>query len=224
MIRTNFIGSEVRRQALVKLFQMQKVFTFGQLAEKIDCNERTVRRYLKQLNGITSYTHSGRYITLASIPKFDASRIWFYRGIGFTKFTTSLELIVWLINSSKSGMTREEIQRILKIQVFQQIQVLLARERLHRVKVGNKYVYIPEKAATNKKKRLRIVGSLQVEEQYNHELKISDIISVLKVVLQEGKIDIKLVKQWIKKYSLKIPAAKLEHYVQKYKFEEKKTR
>ncbi len=145
-----------RGQALVELFQMQKVSTFGQLAEKIDCNERTVRRYLKQPKGIASYTHSGRYVTLASIPKFDANGIWFYDGIGFTQFTTSLELIVRLINSSESGMTREEIQRILKIQVCQQIQVLLARERLHRVKVANKYVYIPEKAATNKKRRLRM--------------------------------------------------------------------
>jgi len=43
------------------------------------------------------------------------------------------------------------------------------------------------------------------------------------VVLQEGKIDIELLKKWIKKYSLKIPVAKLEHYVQKYRFDEKKT-
>ena len=52
---------------------------------------------------------------------------------------------------------------------------------------------------------------------------ISDLIAVLKVVLQERKIEMRLLKRWIKKYSLKIPVAKLERIILKYQLDGKKT-
>ena len=223
MIWTNFMGKDARVRALLDFLQKQRVVTLDQLVDEIECNDWTIRRYLKQLSAITSYTHSGRYITLSSIPEFDSNGIWFYRKIGFTKFSSSLDLIVQVINSSKTGLTREDIQKIVRIQIFQQIRVLLERNQIHRVKVGNKYLYIPEKAASDKKARLQIVGSLQVEERYDREIKIVDLISVIKIVLQEGKIDLKLLKGWMKKYALAIPLAKLENVIQKHKLEEKKT-
>jgi len=70
---------------------------------------------------------------------------------------------------------------------------------------------------------LRIVGSRKIEEHYDVEVKISDLIAILKVVLQEGRIDMGLLKRWIKKYSLKIPLGKLESLIMKHKLDEKKT-
>ncbi len=217
------MNKDVRIKAISDFLQKQKIATVDQLMEAVESNEWTIRRDLKQLNAITSYTHSGRYITLSNIPKFDVNGIWFYREIGFTKFSSSLELIVQIVNSSNKGVTREDIQKIVKIQVFQQICVLLSRNKIFRVKVGNKYVYIPEKTANNKKSRQRIVESLQIEEYYDREIKIGDLISVLKIVLQEGKIDLKSVKGWVKKYALKIPLTKLETLILKHKLNEKKT-
>lgn len=120
-------------------------------------------------------------------------------------------------------MTQGEIEALLKIGISKQIQILMEQESLHRVKTGAKYVYIPKEAAKNKKRRLKILGSRQVEEYYKQEVKISDLIAVLKVVLQEKKIEMKSLKRWIKKYSLRIPVAKLERMILKYKLDEKKT-
>ena len=99
----------------------------------------------------------------------------------------------------------------------------MKQERLYRIKIGAKYVYIPSKAVRDKKMRLTIVGSRQIEEHYEKEITILDLIAVLKIVLQEGKIETQLLKRWINKYSLKIPLAKLEHIIMRYELDEKKT-
>lgn len=214
---------DIRTQAMSAFLQKQKIATMDQLIAATVSNEWTIRRDLKQLKAITSYTHSGRYVTLPEIPKFDENGIWFYREIGFSKYKNSLELIVQIVNSGNKGLTREDIQKIIKIQIFQQISVLLRRNMIFRVKKGSKYVYIPEKTVTNKKSRQEIVGSLQTEEYYDREIKIIDLIAVLKIVLQEGKIDFSSVKEWVKKYALKIPLTKLEALILKHKLNEKKT-
>lgn len=211
-----------RTLTIKKLFQGQKVSTLSQLAKKIIGNERTVQRDLKQLNAISSFTHSGRYISLENIPRYDDHGIWFYKDIGFTKYETSLELIMELINSSKEGLTREEIQEITRIKIFQQIQTLLLRDQLHRVKVGNKYVYIPYNVIKNKKKMLKVVGTHQTEAIYDNGVGVEDLIAVLKVVLQEGNIKMRSLKHWIKKYSLKISLGKMEKLILKYNLDEKK--
>lgn len=211
-----------RLQTMKAIFQKQNIFTLNQLKERVVCNERTVQRYLKELNAITSFTHSGRYVTLANIPQFDDHGVWFYEEIGFTKYGSSLELIIELINSSAEGMTREEIQKITRIHIFQQIQVLLQRERLHRVKVGNKYVYVPEDVTKNKKKMLMISGARQTESSYEQGLNVNELIDVLRVVMQEGNIKIGSLKQWIRKYSLKVSVDKLEKLIFRCNLDEKK--
>lgn len=206
-----------------ELINKKKVLSLQMIAAQVMSSERTIQRYLKELNGLTSYTHRGKFVTLPEITQFDSNEIWFYRQIGFSKYGSSLDAIIGLINRSEHGVSRDELEEILRIGISKQIQILLKQERLHRVKVGNKYIYIPEEAATNKKKMLRIVGSRKIEEHYDVEVKISDLIAVLKVVLQEGRIEMRLLKRWIKKYSLKIPLGKLESLIMKHKLDEKKT-
>ena len=201
----------------------KKAVSFASISRSVLCSSVTLRRDLKTLQTITSYTHRGSYLTLPDIPRFNRHGIWFFRGIGFSRFNSSLELIVSVIENSKYGMTQGEIEALLKIGISKQIQILMEQESLHRVKTGAKYVYIPKEAAKNKKRRLKILGSRQVEEYYKQEVKISDLIAVLKVVLQEKKIEMKSLKRWIKKYSLRIPVAKLERMILKYKLDEKKT-
>lgn len=96
---------------------------------------------------------------MKDVAKFDKNGIWFYRKVGFTKYKNSLELIVHLINNSKRGLSREQIQEITKIQTFQQIQTLLKRNELYRSKIGNKYIYLPEELAENREKRQQLLSA-----------------------------------------------------------------
>ncbi len=211
-----------RLDIIKKLIYQEKTVLFSVIVSTMTCSSITLRRDLKTLQTLTSYTHRGSYVTLPDIPGFDNFGIWFHKGIGFSKFKNSLELIIRIIEASEEGITKTEIESLLRIGISKQIQILLEQERLHRIKIGAQYVYIPNKAATDKKMRLKIVGSRQIEEHYEQDVTISNLIAVLKVVLQEGRIEMRLLKRWANKYSLKIPVAKLEHIITKYELDEKK--
>jgi len=214
------------RQILVEnIIRSKKIQTFEQILNHVSCSEVTLRRDIRQINGITSYTHQGRFITLKDIPKFDNNGIWFYRKVGFTKYKNSLELIVHLINNTREGLSREQIQEILKIQIYQQIQTLLKRNELYRSKVGNKYIYLPEELAKNQKKRLQLLNANNIEEYYDAMVSFSDLVALLKAVLVEKNIKINLrnLKRFTQKYSLKISLKKVEQLLLKYNLTEKKS-
>lgn len=212
-----------RLNIIKRMIYQEKVVLFSVIVSSVICSSVTLRRDLKTLRTLTSYTHRGSYVTLPDIPVFDNLGIWFFEDIGFSRFKNSLELITDVVENSKEGITKAEIESLLRIGISKQIQILMKQERLHRIKVGAQYLYIPSKAARDKKMRLKIVGSRQIEERYEQEVTILDLIAVLKVVLQEGKIEMRLLKRWIYKYSLKIPLTKLEHIIMKYELDEKKT-
>ena len=214
-----------RQGHLQNLLVAKKVMSFQQLLKEVDCAKITLRRDLKYLGAITSYTHQGRYVVHNSIPKFDDNDIWFYKNIGFTKYRSSLELIIELVNSSSEGLSRKQIQEIMKIQTCQQFQVLMMRDKLNRVKVGNEYVYLPKELAKNRKKRLKILGDNILEEHYDSKVKVADLIVLLKAALIEGRISVeaKGIELLAKKYSLKMPVKKIERLLLKYQLTEKKT-
>ena len=219
------VDTDERQIFVEKFIRSKKIQTLEQILKHVSCSEITLRRDIRRINGITSYTHQGRFITLKDIPEFDNNGIWFYRKVGFTKYKNSLELIVHLINNSREGLSREQIQEILKIQIYQQIQTLLKRNELFRIKIGNKYIYLPEELAKNQKKRLQLLNANNVEEYYDAMVSFSDLVALLKAVLVEKKIkiDIKNLKRFTQKYSLKIPLKKVEQLLLKYNLAEKKS-
>ena len=220
------MASTNERQTLVKnIIRPKKIQTFQQIHKQVSCSEATLRRDIRRIKGITSFTHQGSFITLKDIPKFDKNGVWFYRKVGFTKYKNSLELIVHLIDDSKEGLTREQIQEIVNIQIFQQIQTLLKRNKLYRSKIGNKYVYLPKQLATNRKKRMQVLSANNVEEYYDAMVSSSDLVALLKAVLLEKKIriDVKYLKRFTRKYSLTIPLKKIEQLLLKYNLTEKKS-
>ena len=207
------------------LVLQKKVLSLQSIIDQSGSRERTAQRYLKELNSLTSYTHKGRFVTLSNIPRFDDNGIWFYRQIGFSRLGSSLNTIIGLINQSKSGFSREELEAILKIEISKQIQILVQREEIHRVKLGNKYLYIPQCVLQNRKKRLKIVGDRQAEEHFEKDVQKTDLIALLKAVLIEKNIgiDIKSIKRIAQKYYLRIPLKKIEQLLLKYDLLEKKS-
>jgi hypothetical protein len=207
------------------LLTQKKVGSLRGIAEDLGVGDRMVQFYLKDLQALTSYTHSGQFVTLPEIPKYDAYGIWFYRKIGFSNFGTSLDTIIGLIEQSKAGYSRDELEEILRIKISQQIQTLLLREELHRVKLGNRYLYLPEAVMKNKRKRLRVIGDIQAEEHFEKEVKKTDLIALLKAVLIEKKVGIEIedVKRIAQKYALKIPLQRIQRLLADHILPEKKS-
>jgi len=141
-----------RLNIIEKLIKLERVCSFKQISQKVECSSVTLRRDVKVIDGITSFTHGGEFITLKTIPSFNENGIWFYKNVGFTKFKNSLDLIVNVINSREDSITKETLDKILGIDIYKQIHVLLGRHQITRVKIGKKYHYLPTSIAKNKKK------------------------------------------------------------------------
>lgn len=220
------MNNKMRRQDFIKNFiRKDQVRSFSQILQKVNCADISLRRDLNSINAITSYTHNGVFITLRDIPVFDENGIWFCKDIGFTKCENSLELIVEVIKQSKKGISKKSLDKILRIDVYKQIHILLKRNLLNRVKIGNKYYYISESLAKNKKKRLQLLKTNNIEEYYDTRVTSSDLIALLKAVLIEHKIKIEeqSLKRFAIKYSLKIPIEKIQQLLLKYHLLEKKS-
>lgn len=214
-------GLHKRMELIERIIRKDQIQTFENILSKIYCSPITLRRDIKAIGGITSYTHRGKYITLPDIPVFNEFGIWFCKDIGFTKFKNSFDLIVNIINSAEKGITREKIEEILSIKISKQIQILLSQNRLHRVKLGAKYLYLSEKLAKDKKHQLQVLD-IDIEEYYDRKIKIVDLIALLKAVLTEHKIDMNNLKKLSKKYSLDVPIKKVEQLILKYDLLSKK--
>lgn len=214
-------GQHTRLETIERIIRKNQIRSFETIDGKVDCSAITLRRDIKIIGGITSFTHRGKYITLADIPVFDKNGIWFCEKVGFTKFKSSLDLIVSIINNTKAGITKEEIEEILRIRISKQIQILLKQNRLHRVKLGAKYFYLSEELAKNKKRQMQLLD-IDIEEYYDRKVKVTDLIAVLKIVLTEHKIDMNNLKRLIMKYSLDVPMRKVEQLLLRYDLTSKK--
>src|SRR5580692_2078560 len=64
----------------------------------------TVFRKLKQLHYLASYTHRGRFYTLAEIARFDDRGLWSHEGVWFSRYGTLLATLagVYCESSSRS--------------------------------------------------------------------------------------------------------------------------
>ena len=101
----------------------------------------------------------------------------------------------------------------------------MQRDQIYRVKTGRKYLYLPNSLAKNKKKRLRLLPTADIEECHLGRVKTTDLVALLKAVLieKEVNIDVPSIRRISRKYSLKIPAKQVEQLLNKYDLFEKKT-
>jgi hypothetical protein len=214
-------SKESRLHSLSQVIRASKVSTFDDILARMACSTITLRRDLNSLKGITSYTHRGTYVTLPDIPAFDETGIRFCKGVGFTTFKNSFELIVNTINEAKNGITREELEAMLRIKISKQIQILMEKGRLHRVKLGAKYCYISAELAKDKNRQFELLG-VDIEDHIDKKVRLVDLVAVLKVVLAEHEIDIKNLKKLVRKYSLDVPVQKVEQLILTYDLTSKK--
>lgn len=94
-------------------FRKNVVMTLDELTLLGTWSAITVRRRLKGWKTHTSYNYNGRYYVLPDIPHFDASGLWSYKGIRFSKFGTLTNTVVELVCTSNAGMTASELSGLL---------------------------------------------------------------------------------------------------------------
>ena len=135
--------SESREHKLIEIFQAEKVLGLGMVKEIIGTASRmTVFRHLKALGYYSSYSHTGKYYTLCSIPVFDKNGLWSYGGIYFSKHGNLMQTISVLVKRSEAGYFASELEEFLNVFVHNALGKLFKLGRLLREQIGDQYLYL----------------------------------------------------------------------------------
>src|SRR5680860_1551338 len=94
---------------LKTIYGKKKVLTIGDLVNRMEVSEITVRRKLKQSGALTGYNKNGKYYTLPHIPTFDSHGLWNYKDIRFSKYGNLNRTIPGLIGEFYRGLYVHEI-------------------------------------------------------------------------------------------------------------------
>jgi len=131
-----------KAESLRKLLLKQRIATLEELKEALGTGtDLTVLRKLKELDYHTSYSHRGRYYTLEEIARFDELGLWSYDAVRFSKHGTLVRTIEVLVETSEAGHFNAELECILKVEVKDALRKLYEQNRLHREKVGTRWLY-----------------------------------------------------------------------------------
>jgi len=132
-----------RDDAVRNILNSNKIATIDDLKAAVGSESTmTVFRSLSRLGYLTSYSHRGRFYTLAGIPDFDDSGLWSYRSVMFSRHGTLLETAAVLVQRSDDGFSALELESVLQVESNHALLQLFHRKRVSRSKLGGHFVYM----------------------------------------------------------------------------------
>jgi hypothetical protein len=136
----------------------------------------------------SSYTHSGRYYTLAHIPDFDDYGLWIHQGVGFSRYGTLKATIVELICRSAAGLTHTELSSLLRIRVHNSLLILVREGHVGRESIEKVFLYVnPEPERGNEQVSER-KARMTDKDRLVADIPTTTIIEVLLEIIQAGKV------------------------------------
>src|SRR5207302_7380296 len=130
------------QDVLRSLLQRKKIATLAELKGALGSSATmTVFRKLKALGYLTSYSHRGKYYTLAEIPRFDEWGRWSYDGVWFSRDKNLLATAQRFVEKAEAGFTAGELQDRLNVEVKEPLLQLYRRKRIDRDDLSGRYVY-----------------------------------------------------------------------------------
>jgi len=143
-------------QKLTSAFEMQKCWMIEPLSRQMNYSIPSVRRFLAKAGYYSSFTHNGRWYTLASIPNFGREGLWFHKEIGFSNAGSLTRTLVRLIERSPGGMTADQLGEKLRCRCHAVLVELYRKGRVQRQKHGRSYVYLSADPDTASQQRQTI--------------------------------------------------------------------
>ena len=176
------LAKKESQEALQKLFQQHQVVDIKALYKILETNSRmSVFRRLRDLKYISSYTHAGRYYTLATIPQYDANGLWFFQEKGFSRFGTLKATIVEMVSTSADGMTHSQLHHLLGVTVQKPLISIVRAKQIGRQKIHGMYLYV----SADPKQAKRQVSQRQAQPP--KALPIATVIAVLVETIKVGQ-------------------------------------
>lgn len=137
---------------LVTLLESKEIVTIDELALALGTNAKaTIFRKLKQIDCRTSYSHRGRFYTLADEDKFDVLGLWSFKDIHFSSYGTLRKTAEALVSFSDAGLYANELEPMLHVEVNNVLLYLVKKERLRREKFASGYLYCSSESKVRKR-------------------------------------------------------------------------
>ena len=127
---------------LAALLESKEVVTLEELASALGTDAKaTIFRKLKEIDYRASYSHRGRFYTLADEDKFDVLGLWSFGDIHFSSYGTLRETAAALVSLSDAGLYAGELAAMLGVEVNDVLPYLVKKKRLHRGPFPAGYLY-----------------------------------------------------------------------------------
>lgn len=152
------------------LFRKSPVMPMSDLERNLaPRSARSLFRDLSALGYLSSYTHTGRYYTLASVPVFDADGLWRFEGVCFSRDGTLKATVQRMVVTCEAGRTQHELQLRLGVRVHNPLLDLVRDGKLGREVIEHEFVYVAadrKRAARQVERRraLAVVGATATPE------------------------------------------------------------
>ena len=142
-------------ERLLALFKKQKVATISELKEALGSNcSMTVFRKLRELEYITSCSHSGKFYSLNRIARFDHMGLWLFNSVLFSYYGTLVETLKTLIEKSNNGYTAAELEKMLRVKPNGPLLELIGKKKIRREKISGVYVYFSKNESEKKQQEI----------------------------------------------------------------------
>ena len=166
------LSPDESKEALTRLFRRQQVadidtvFRVLKTTSKMSAFRRLSALGAKRssaemeaLGYLTSYSHNGRYYTLAEVPDFDGDGFWRFQGICFSRHGTLHATVEQLVQVSHAGHTHPELAVKLQVRVHNTLLDLYQKGRIGRELLQTLYLYVSVDvplAATQLARRIKL--------------------------------------------------------------------
>lgn len=130
------------RRELHPVLEQRQVMSLPQIMAALAVSRRTAIRRLQDLGYLSSYSHAGRFYTLADIPTFDPLGLWHWKNIHFSRWGALKKTIVQVVAQSPAGCRHSGLREHLRVRCHNPLLELTTAGRLHRDKMAQASPYL----------------------------------------------------------------------------------
>ena len=142
-------------ERLLQLLKNQKIATMQELKNVLGSNSSvTIFLKLKELDYISSCSHSGKYYTLKRIARFNSKGLWVFKSVLFSIHGTLAETIKIFIEDSEQGYSSIELEKLLQVKPNGPLLELIKNKVICREKMFGNYVYFSKNSMVRKRQEL----------------------------------------------------------------------
>ena len=209
-----------KQKDIVDLFYKEKILTKGQLFEMCGFSNMTAWRILSEHGYISSYNFNAKYYTLIDIPVFDKNGLWSYGKVRFSKYGSLTNTVIELIFNSRSGLEKNELQKLLRVNPIPILSKLYHKGKLNREKVDGLFVYL----RTDKDGQRSQLSKRQADTIKSSQKRLPEperVIAVLVELIQRVELQPQQLARRLARKGIQITLAEIRAILQHYQLTKK---